>query len=105
MRRLARTLGVLGGSVLLTLGLTRPANAATGWIHVNGYGIHNPSTGLCINPQFPTGHTSVANGTDSMALVYNCPGCCGPVVSILPPLTSDVAENGFGVFVTSPVGT
>ncbi|MCZ0996634.1 hypothetical protein O1L44_31590 [Streptomyces noursei] len=48
---------------------------------------------------------TVANGTDAMALVYNCPGCYGQVVSVVPPLTSGVAENAYSVFVTDPVGT
>lgn len=99
MRRLARTLGVLGGSVLLTLGLTQSANAATGWLAVNGQSVQNPPRHSCATPTNPRECMAVLNGTDTVVWIHQCPGCCGHPTGLLPARSNGVFHYGFSVHV------
>ncbi|MFE3651932.1 hypothetical protein ACFXO2_29720 [Streptomyces sp. NPDC059152] len=84
MRRLATTLGILGASVALTLGVTQSASAAAGTLHLNGDFFQNP-TG-CNRSENPAETGLVSNWTDSIACVYSDPSC-QEFVGIAMPFT------------------
>ncbi|MGI5336669.1 hypothetical protein ACQEVS_04295 [Streptomyces sp. CA-181903] len=95
MRRLTRTLGVLGGSALLTLGLTQSADAAVGKLELNGRVITDPARSSC--------HTGgplnliVHNDTNSPVVVFDQPACAGNVIGIVGPVRNGFFPRGWSV--------
>ncbi|MGI5529625.1 hypothetical protein ACQEVX_20235 [Streptomyces syringium] len=95
MRRLARTLGILGGSTLLTLGLTQSANAAVGNLHLGQRVITDPARWSC--------HTGgalnliVHNYTNSPVVVFDQPACAGNVIGIVGPVSNGFFPRGWSV--------
>ncbi|MYW18899.1 hypothetical protein GT039_25805 [Streptomyces sp. SID2955] len=95
LRRLTRTLGVLGGSALLTLGLTRSADAAVGNLDLNGRVITDPARSSC--------HTSsplnliVHNYTNSPVAVFDQPECAGTVLGLVLPVSNGFFPRGWSV--------
>ncbi|MEV8478776.1 hypothetical protein [Streptomyces sp. NPDC051173] len=94
MRRLATTLGVLGSSVALTLGLTQSASAATGTLMFNGGRWENP-TG-CHASNWPGDPALIINGTDSIAYVYS-DLYCEQFISIVLPLQEGTVPHAWSV--------
>ncbi|MGG2463468.1 hypothetical protein ACO0M4_27305 [Streptomyces sp. RGM 3693] len=92
MKRLATTLGVLGASVALTLGVTQSASAADGTLLLNGRIIQNP-TG-CNRSDAPGG--VVANYTDSIAYVYSDP-FCQEFINVVMPFSNVEDSNAWSV--------
>lgn len=83
MRRLGTTLGVLGSSAALTLGLAQSASAANGVRMFNDGRWENP-TG-CHASNWPGNPALIANTTDGIAFVYSDLSCKGNLVDILLP--------------------
>ncbi len=95
MRRLTRTLGVLGGSALLTLGLTQSANAAVGNLHLNGRVITDPARWSC-HTGSPLNLT-VHNYTNSPVAVFDQPECAGNVIGMVGPVRNGFFPRGWSV--------
>ncbi|MFD7236192.1 hypothetical protein ACFWAT_12910 [Streptomyces syringium] len=95
MRRLVRTLGVLGGSALLTLGLTQSANAAVGKLHLGQRLITDPARQSCHTA--PALNLMVTNYTNSPVAVFDQPGCGGNVIGMVWPVNNGFFPRGWSV--------
>ncbi|WP_338930422.1 hypothetical protein WEB32_00405 [Streptomyces netropsis] len=95
MRRLATTLGVLGSSVALTLGLAQSASAANGVLIFNGGRWENP-TG-CHASNWPGDPAVIINATDGIAFVYSDLYCKGDLVDILLPTQARSVPRAWSV--------
>ncbi|MET9644363.1 hypothetical protein ACFZB6_08215 [Streptomyces syringium] len=95
MRRLATTLGVLGASVALTLGLTPSASAASGTLMIDGHVFRNP-TGCNRSDAPGNPATLISNFTDSIAYVYSDP-LCRTFIGIVMPLQAMGVKNAWSV--------
>ncbi|MCS0637754.1 hypothetical protein NX801_19200 [Streptomyces sp. LP05-1] len=90
MRRLATTLGVLGSSLALTLGLAPSASAANGTLLFNGGRWENP-TG-CHASNWPGDPAVIVNATDSIAYVYSDVACKNFITILLPTQVRTVSH-------------
>ncbi|MBO1414881.1 hypothetical protein [Streptomyces sp. FH025] len=87
MRRRLTGIGLL--AVVGVLALAVPAQAATGFLVVNGVLHQNPPRG-CYATSSPV---FIENFTDSTVLVHSAANCQGPVTAEIPP---DTSQRTFG---------
>ncbi|MCS0604915.1 hypothetical protein NX794_27420 [Streptomyces sp. LP11] len=95
MRRLTRVLGVLGGSALLTLGLTQSADAAVGNLHLNQRVITDPARWSC-HDGGPL-NLIVHNYTSSPVVVFDQPACAGNAIGLVAPISNGFFPRGWSV--------
>ncbi|WP_424212580.1 hypothetical protein ACN20G_11055 [Streptomyces sp. BI20] len=94
MPRPLALLGTLAATAVLALGLTAPAQAATGELHVNGVVFSEPSG--CIPAAGPK---LIRNNTDNPVLVTNGPWCTGLPLAVVAPGETFYAPEGNALFV------
>ncbi|WPO76672.1 hypothetical protein [Streptomyces sp. KN37] len=79
MRKILMSLGAMTAAVLLTVGLTTSAGAATGTAYMTQAGqtttYTNPAPRTCMSSDPAKGDVTFNNRTDKVAWVFNVPGC------------------------------
>ncbi len=95
MQRITATLGSVIAAALLGLAAPGSADAATGWISINGFTYSNPHG--CLGPGH--GNLTIVNHTDAKAVVYRADHCRGGVDQVIEPGKSTYTAAGRSVYV------
>ncbi|RDI60560.1 hypothetical protein [Nocardia pseudobrasiliensis] len=95
MHRITATLGSVIAAALLSLAVPGPADAATGWISINGFTYSNPHG--CYSPGH--GNLTIVNHTDTKAVVYTGEHCRGGVDQTIEPGKSIYTNKGRSVHI------
>jgi hypothetical protein len=98
MKRAVTLLGTLAAAGTIAVAVPGLAQAAQGWLGINGVVYNNPQ-GCYESGRWPL---SVDNHTDQPVVIYSGPGCSGEPLRDVFPSEHVVSEFGRSVLVPDP---